>query len=155
MGRASEVVPPQPQEHRLEFVVKKSGIRFINDAMGKNVNTLWFALESLEAPIVLITLGCDEIYKSHENPYTMLRFLVDEKVDKIISIGEHTNKLSLAFRDYVGGIIVVNSVREAVDVAFKFSDSEDTVLFSPLCETTNHYSILGREFKKAVFDLSF
>jgi UDP-N-acetylmuramoylalanine--D-glutamate ligase len=148
MSRANEVQPPQQEEHRQEFVARRGGITFINNALSFSCNTCWYSFETYDN-IVWITTSVDKMDKS----CAFLRPIVFEKVSAIICIGEEANSLHLAFNGLTRCIIVVSTVREALQYAMRFAEDEDTVLLSPLC-ATNHAE-LGQQFKKEVFNLNF
>ncbi|MBS1529938.1 MAG: UDP-N-acetylmuramoyl-L-alanine--D-glutamate ligase [Bacteroidetes bacterium] len=138
-------------EHRLEFVAKISGITFINDSKATNVNSTWYALESVSAPVVLILGGVDK-----GNDYSMLKDLVKHKVKAIVCLGKDNRRIHDAFEDDVEIIVNTFSAQEAVQVAYHLAKKGDTVLLSPACASFDlfkNYEDRGRQFKQAVKEL--
>jgi UDP-N-acetylmuramoylalanine--D-glutamate ligase len=138
-------------EHRLEFVTKVHGIEFINDSKATNVNSTWYALESMSNPVIWIVGGVDK-----GNDYTELRELVREKVKAIICLGKDNEKIHKAFGDIVENIVDTNSAEEAVKRAYYLGKKGDTVLLSPACASFDlfeNYEDRGRKFKTAVRSL--
>lgn len=138
-------------EHRLEFVAKISGISFINDSKATNVNSTWYALESMSSDVVLILGGVDK-----GNDYTMLKELVRQKVRSIVCLGKDNTRIHEAFEDDVDVIVNTNSAAEAVQVAYHLAEKGDTVLLSPACASFDlfkNYEDRGDQFKAAVKEL--
>lgn len=138
-------------EHRMEFVVSIRGVEFINDSKATNVNSTWYALESMRKPTILIMGGVDK-----GNEYEMLRELVKEKVKAIVCLGIDNRKIHEAFQNDVALIINTSSAVEAVKSAFHFANPGDVILLSPACasfDLFNNYEDRGDQFKKAVRDL--
>lgn len=138
-------------EHRLEFVAKVHGIEFINDSKATNVNSTWFALESMEKPTVWIVGGVDK-----GNDYSELTALVKEKVKAIICLGKDNTKIIEAFSPITDQIYEVNSAEEAVAYGYRLATKEETVLLSPACASFDlfeNYEERGKAFKKAVRSL--
>ena len=138
-------------EHRLEFVAKISGISFINDSKATNVNSTWYALESMPADVVLILGGVDK-----GNDYSMLLDLVKQKVKAIVCLGKDNKRIHDAFEDDVEVIVNTSSAREAAQVAFHLAKKGDTVLLSPACASFDlfkNYEDRGKQFKDAVREL--
>ena len=141
----------QNVEHRLEFVAKISGISFINDSKATNVNSTWYALESMTTDVVLILGGVDK-----GNDYNMLRDLVRQKVKAIVCLGKDNRKIHDAFDDDVEIIVNTFSAQEAAQVAYHLAKKGDTVLLSPACASFDlfkNYEDRGRQFKQAVKEL--
>ncbi len=137
--------------HRLEHVACISGIDFVNDSKATNVNSVWYALESFPANIVLILGGVDK-----GNDYQMLKELVKSKVSAIVCIGKDNKRIHEAFEDEVDVIVNTSSMRDAVDVSFHLAKKTDTVLLSPACASFDlfkNYEDRGDQFKKAVLEL--
>ncbi len=135
-------------EHRLEFVNTVHGIDFINDSKATNVNSAWFALESMQKPVIWIMGGVDK-----GNDYDMLRDLVKEKVKAIVCLGKDNKKIHKAFKDIVPAITEVESASAAVEASYKFGKKGDVVLLSPCCASFDlfkNYEDRGRQFKAAV-----
>jgi len=141
----------QNVEHRLEKVSTIRGVDYINDSKATNVNSTWYALESMDKPTVWIAGGVDK-----GNDYEMLKQLVAEKVRILVCMGLDNSKLHEAFGDCVDLIINTSSAQEAVHVASKMAKSGETVLLSPACASFDlfkNYEDRGRQFKAAVKQL--
>jgi len=135
-------------EHRLEKVVDVSGVAYINDSKATNLNSTWYALESIDTPVVLILGGVDK-----GNDYDEIAELVKDKVKGIICLGVDNTKIHEAFEGQVDVIVDTQSMHEAVRYAYKISEKGDTVLLSPACASFDlfeNYEERGREFKTAV-----
>ena len=135
-------------EHRLEFVAKVHGIEFINDSKATNVNSTWFALESMEHPTVWIVGGVDK-----GNDYSELSALVRDKVKAIICLGKDNSKIIEAFQNDVETIVEASTALEAVAFGYRLAKKDETVLLSPACASFDlfeNYEHRGNEFKKAV-----
>lgn len=138
-------------EHRLEFVGKISGISFINDSKATNVNSTWYALESMSSDVVLILGGVDK-----GNDYDMLKELVRQKVKSIVCLGKDNKRIHDAFEDDVDVIVNTQSAAEAAQIAYHLAEKGDTVLLSPACASFDlfkNYEDRGRQFKQAVKEL--
>lgn len=138
-------------EHRLEHVLKVHGIEFINDSKATNVNSTWYALESMPGNLIWIAGGLDK-----GNDYTPLRELVTQKVKAIICLGVDNVKIHEAFQDKMETIVDTKSAEEAVRTAYYLGRKGDTVLLSPACASFDlfeNYEDRGNQFKKAVRDL--
>lgn len=138
----------QNAEHRLEYVGKVHGIEFINDSKATNVNSTWYALESMANPIIWIVGGVDK-----GNDYSMLKELVAQKVKAIVCLGKDNKKIKKAFGDIVEVIVETNSATEAVAKSYSLAKKGDTVLLSPCCASFDlfeNYEDRGRQFKMAV-----
>lgn len=135
-------------EHRLEVVTTVHGIEFINDSKATNVNSTWYALESMTRPVVLILGGVDK-----GNDYSSLVELAREKVKAIVCMGTDNRKIIKAFKGTVPEIIETKSAEEAVQVSYRLGKKGDVVLLSPACASFDlfeNYEDRGRQFKKAV-----
>lgn len=135
-------------EHRLEFVATIKGIEFINDSKATNVNSVWYALESMTRPVILILGGQDK-----GNDYAELTPLVKEKVKAIVCMGVDNTAIHQAFAGVVDTIIDTHSAEEAVATAYALGESGDVVLLSPACASFDlfkNYEDRGRRFKDAV-----
>lgn len=138
-------------EHRLEFVATIRGVDFINDSKATNVNSVWFALESMKTPTVLILGGLDK-----GNDYTEIEGLVSEKVKAIVCMGVDNTPIHKAFDGKVETIVDTQSTNDAVKAAYALSEKGDTVLLSPACASFDlfrNYEERGRQFKEAVRNL--
>lgn len=138
-------------EHRLEFVATIHGVDFINDSKATNVNSAWYALETITTPVVWIVGGTDK-----GNDYNILKDLVKEKVHTIVCLGKDNRKIISAFSTLVPFITEASSAKEAVIKASKASKQGDTVLLSPACASFDlfeNYEDRGNQFKEAVREL--
>jgi UDP-N-acetylmuramoylalanine--D-glutamate ligase len=138
-------------EHRLEFVARIHGIDFINDSKATNVNSAWYALETIDAPVIWIAGGIDK-----GNDYRKLEELVANKVKAIICLGVDNSKIIEKFADKVNAIYETNSAEQAVLTAYTIGKKGDTVLLSPACASFDlfeNYEDRGNKFKQAVRDL--
>jgi len=135
-------------EHRLEPVIKVKDIMFINDSKATNVNSTWYALESMTKDVIWIAGGVDK-----GNDYDELAKLVKRKVKAIVCLGLDNQKLHDAFDGMIPDIIDVKSMRDAVKTAYLLGKDGDTVLLSPACasfDLFNNYEDRGIQFKEAV-----
>lgn len=138
-------------EHRLEFITKVHGIEFINDSKATNVNSTWYALESMTTPVIWIAGGVDK-----GNDYSMLTELVAARVKAIVCLGKENQRIHEAFQGMVEHIIDTQSAAEAVKAAYLLGKKGDSVLLSPACASFDlfeNYEDRGRQFKKAVREL--
>ncbi|HQQ02217.1 MAG TPA: UDP-N-acetylmuramoyl-L-alanine--D-glutamate ligase [Bacteroidales bacterium] len=135
-------------EHRLEFVASVHGIDFINDSKATNVNSTWYALESMKKPVIWIAGGKDK-----GNDFTILTDLVKQKVKAIVCLGLDNSKIHSAFGDLVDIIIDTRSAEQAVEMAYHLGQKGDVVLLSPACASFDlfkNYEERGKKFKQAV-----
>jgi UDP-N-acetylmuramoylalanine--D-glutamate ligase len=135
-------------EHRLELVAKVHGIAFINDSKATNVNSTWYALESINTPIVWVVGGVDK-----GNDYSVLKGMVANKVKAIICLGKDNSKIIEAFKDTVDTIVETNTAQEAVAMGYRLGKKGETVLLSPACASFDlfeNYEDRGQQFKNAV-----
>lgn len=135
-------------EHRLEFVASVNGIEFINDSKATNVNSTWYALESMQKPVVWICGGQDK-----GNNYDELTDLAKEKVKAIVCLGADNKKIIKAFKDVVEVIIETKTASEAVAASYKLAKKGEVVLLSPACASFDlfqNYEDRGMQFKAAV-----
>lgn len=138
-------------EHRLEFVATVRGVDFINDSKATNVNSVWFALESMKQPVVLILGGLDK-----GNDYSEIMELVQEKVKAIVCMGVDNAPIHVAFDGVVSDIVDTQSADDAVKAAYSLAEKGDAVLLSPACASFDlfkNYEDRGRQFKAAVKSL--
>ncbi len=138
-------------EHRLERFLKVHGIEFINDSKATNVNSTWYALETISKPIVWIAGGIDK-----GNDYSMIMPLVQEKVKAIVCLGKDNRKLHAAFGGILKNIVDTSSMEEAVKASYYLARNGDTVLLSPACASFDlfeNYEDRGKQFKKEVRNL--
>lgn len=138
-------------EHRMETVATIKNVEFINDSKATNINSTWFALESMEKPVILILGGVDK-----GNDYSLLRDLVKEKVKAIVCMGIEHRKIHEAFGDIVPLMVNTDNAKDAVQSAFHFANKGDVVLLSPACASFDlfkNYEDRGNQFKQAVKEL--
>jgi UDP-N-acetylmuramoylalanine--D-glutamate ligase len=138
-------------EHRMEPAGLVRGVEFINDSKATNVNSTWFALESMTKPVILILGGVDK-----GNDYTLIEDLVKEKVKAIVCLGTDNTKIHRAFGNMVEVMVNTSSAEEAVKSAFHLSSKGDVVLLSPACasfDLFSNYEERGKKFKDAVKEL--
>lgn len=138
-------------EHRMEHVATVRGVEFINDSKATNVNSTWFALESMRKKVVLILGGIDK-----GNDYSLIEELVAEKVKAIVCLGVDNRKIHEAFKKFVGTIVDTQSARDAVRTAFGLAMKGEVVLLSPACASFDlfkNYGERGKKFKEAVKEL--
>ncbi|MBA3665246.1 MAG: UDP-N-acetylmuramoyl-L-alanine--D-glutamate ligase [Bacteroidetes bacterium] len=138
-------------EHRLEFVASINGIEFINDSKATNINSTWYALESMQKPVVWICGGQDK-----GNDYNELSELVKAKVKAIICLGKDNQKIVEAFKGLVDVIVETDNASDAVAASYKIGKKGDVVLLSPACASFDlfqNYEDRGMQFKGAVRSL--
>jgi UDP-N-acetylmuramoylalanine--D-glutamate ligase len=126
-------------------------VRFINDSKATNVNSCWYALESMETPVILILGGTDK-----GNDYTEIEQLVTEKVRALVFLGVDNSKLHRFFDGKVANIVDAHSMPEAVEQAYSLAISGDAVLLSPCCASFDlfeNYEDRGNQFKECVRNL--
>ncbi len=138
-------------EHRLERFLKVHGIEFINDSKATNINSTWYALESMNQPTVWIVGGIDK-----GNDYSQLTELVKKKVKAIVCLGVDNSKILEAFRHIGIDMVETQSMEDAVRSAYYLAKNGDTVLLSPACASFDlfeNYEDRGYQFKNAVKEL--
>jgi UDP-N-acetylmuramoylalanine--D-glutamate ligase len=126
-------------------------VEFINDSKATNVNAAWYALESMNAPVIWIAGGIDK-----GNNYESLKPLVKEKVKMMICLGKDNEKLKMAFADEVNKIIETTSMKDAVTIAASYASDGFVVLLAPACASFDlflNFEDRGRQFKNAVLSL--
>lgn len=141
----------QGVEHRLEHVLKVHKIDFINDSKATNINSTWYALESMHQPTIWIVGGKDK-----GNDYTTLLPLVRQKVKAIICLGVDNTPIHKVFDGVIKDIIDTQSMEQAVKSAYFMGEEGDVVLLSPCCASFDlfeNYEDRGRQFKAAVRNL--
>ena len=137
--------------HRLQYVATVKGVRYINDSKATNVNSCWYALESMKTPTVLILGGTDK-----GNDYTEIDSLVHEKCHTLIFMGKDNSKLVSHFQDSGIPFISVNTLEAAIENAYQVAQPGDTVLLSPCCASFDlfkNYEDRGEQFMQAVRQL--
>lgn len=138
----------QNVEHRLEHVAQVNGVDFINDSKATNVNSAWYALESMDKPVIWVAGGVDK-----GNDYASLLPLVKSKVKALVCLGKDNEKLHKAFGGLVKDVVDADSAEQAVLAAYALSEPGDVVLLSPACASFDlfvNYEERGRRFKAAV-----
>jgi UDP-N-acetylmuramoylalanine--D-glutamate ligase len=141
----------QNVEHRLEHVATIHEIEFVNDSKATNINSTWYALESMTADVVWIVGGVDK-----GNDYSELKSLVREKVKAIVCLGLDNSKIHQTFVDDVEMIIDTRSIEDAVNAAYILANNGDVVLLSPACASFDlfeNYEDRGNQFKAKVNSL--
>jgi len=141
----------QGVEHRLERVLKINNVMYVNDSKATNVNATFYALDSMTSSTVWIVGGVDK-----GNDYTQLLPLVNEKVKAIICLGVDNEKIVQQFGNCVDVMVETDSMRGAVQLAYRLAGRGDTVLLSPACASFDlfeNYEDRGRQFKEAVRNL--
>lgn len=138
-------------EHRLQSLGEVQKIEFINDSKATNVNSTWYALESIQKPLIWIVGGVDK-----GNDYTELVEMVSTKVKAIVCLGLDNRKLHEAFARHVDLMVNCRSMPEAVRMAYHLGDAGDAVLLSPACASFDlfeSYEDRGNRFKQAFLSL--
>ncbi len=134
--------------HRMEIVRDVDGVRYINDSKATNVNALWYALESINNPIVLIAGGRDK-----GNDYSAISALVEQKVDAVVSYGEEGAALARELGKHTRHAHVVPTLEDAMKVARPLARPGTAVLLSPACSSLDQfesYAHRGNAFKRIV-----
>jgi UDP-N-acetylmuramoylalanine--D-glutamate ligase len=135
-------------EHRLEFIASINGVEFINDSKATNINSAWYALESMQKPVVWICGGQDK-----GNDYNEILDLVKHKVKAIVCMGKNNKKIISAFKDVIDLIVETDNAADAVAASYKIAKKGDAVLLSPACASFDlfeNYEDRGLQFKAAV-----
>lgn len=138
-------------EHRLEFVATVRGVDFVNDSKATNVNSVWYALESMTKPTILILGGQDK-----GNDYNEIAELVKEKVKAIVCMGMDNAPIHAAFDSMIETVVDTQSAKDAVNAAYALAEKGDVVLLSPACASFDlfaNYEDRGEQFKDAVHGL--
>ena len=138
-------------DHRLEEVKVVDGVTYVNDSKATNVNSVFFALDTIKTPIVWIVGGQDK-----GNDYQSLMPYVQEKVKAIVCLGVDNTPLLRSFASVMPNLVETRSMEEAVRLAKHFAASGDTVLLSPACasfDLFDNYEHRGNMFKEAVAKL--
>lgn len=135
-------------EHRLEKVGEKNGVLYINDSKATNVDSVWYALEGMDRPVIWIAGGTDK-----GNDYEPLAELAKNKVKTLICMGVDNTKLLKYFDGLIPEIISTDSICNAVITASSLAKSGDVVLLSPACASFDlfkNYEDRGNQFKEQV-----
>ena len=134
--------------HRLQYVATVRGVRWINDSKATNVNSCWYALESMTTPTVLILGGKDK-----GNDYSEIDELVKAKCHTLVFMGLHNEKLHEHFDGFGLNIIDTDNLHDAIQGAYNAAHEGDTVLLSPCCASFDlfkSYEDRGEQFMAAV-----
>ncbi len=137
--------------HRLEMVATVKGVEYINDSKATNVDSVFYALQAMEKPVIWIAGGTDK-----GNDYGPIENLVRQKVKALICLGVDNSKLQSVFSPMLKNIEEVKSAKEAVERASIYAESGDVVLLSPACASFDlfkNYEDRGEQFKEAVFEM--
>ena len=137
-------------EHRLEHFLSVRGVEFVNDSKATNVNSVWYALESIKTKVILILGGIDK-----GNDYSELFSLVKQKVKAIVALGVNNKPIHDAF-DSMVEVIDTQSMENCVKTCYLLADKGDTVLLSPACASFDLFTCYedrGEKFKEAVRNL--
>lgn len=138
-------------EHRMETVANIHGIEFVNDSQSCSVHSAWFAMESMQKPVIWIAGGHDRLLD-----YTQLTSLVSKKVKAIISLGEENRRMHKAFDKTEIPVVTAADMNEAVDLAYYMGKTGDAVLLSPGCPGNDRFEPFeerGNKFRTAVKNL--
>lgn len=138
-------------DHRLQYVATVKGVRYVNDSKATNVNSCWYALESMTTPTVLILGGTDK-----GNDYSEIDELVKEKCHTLIFMGKDNSKLIQHFEAQGIKYISTHNLADAVSAAYQSANEGDTVLLSPCCASFDlfkNYEDRGEQFMNAVRNL--
>lgn len=138
-------------EHRLEHVSVVRGVEFINDSKATNVNSAWYALETIKKPIIWVVGGVDK-----GNDYESLLNLVKQKVKALVCLGTDNSRVIRAFQYIVPSVVETNNMADAVKAAYFLGEPGDAVLLSPACASFDlfeNFEDRGKQFKQAVYDL--
>ena len=138
-------------DHRLQYVATVNGVRYINDSKATNVNSCWYALESMTTPTILILGGTDK-----GNDYSEIDSLVLEKCHMLIFMGKDNDKLIQHFGPLGVNYISTDNLSDAVEAAYQQANPGDTVLLSPCCASFDlfkNYEDRGTQFMNAVRNL--
>ncbi len=133
--------------HRMEKVRVHNDVIFINDAKAENTNATYFAMQSIRKPIIWLVGGDDA-----QTDYWDLMSLVRQKVDAIIMIGSHNDKINFTFSPVISEMYEAATMEEAVKLAYKLSKPKSTILLSPAAKADNLYADYedrGNQFIKA------
>ena len=137
--------------HRLEEVATVRGITFVNDSKATNVNASWYALETMNRPVIWIAGG-----QENGNDYSILRDTVRQKVKTLICIGASNERIINCLQQDIGIIAEAPDMQTAVKAAYSIGQPGDVVLLSPACasfDSFDNYADRGEQFKKSVHDL--
>ena len=137
--------------HRLEYVATVRGVDYIDDAKASNLNSTWFALESMTRPVVWIAGG-----QGKDVDWASMRDLVARKTRHLVCVGADNRALKEAYGDLFPDMVEADSMMTAVQAAYLLASEGDVVLLSPACPSFDlfeSYQDKGFQFKKAVCEL--
>ncbi|MCS6822126.1 MAG: UDP-N-acetylmuramoyl-L-alanine--D-glutamate ligase [Microscillaceae bacterium] len=140
--------------HRLEKVAEINGVAYINDSKATNVDSVFYALDSIKTTypnIIWIAGGIDK-----GNDYTQIESLVIQKVKLLISLGKDNQLLKDFFAQKVPQIIHTESIEQCISIAQQYVQPGDIVLLSPACASFDlfqNYEDRGNQFKAQVLNL--
>ena len=138
-------------EHRLEFVKNIGGVSYYNDSKATNLDSVKVALDSFDNKIYLLMGGQDK-----EGNFLDLAPYLKNKVKKIITFGQASDKVSKALRDAVR-LKKVKDLKDAVELSHMNAVPGDIVLLSPGCASFDQFANFeerGFEFKKLVKEIA-
>nr|WP_317167212.1 UDP-N-acetylmuramoyl-L-alanine--D-glutamate ligase [Blattabacterium cuenoti] len=142
-----------PIEHRMEKILNINGVQFINDSKATNVNAVFYALKSINGPVIWIAGGKDK-----GNDYVELIPMVQKKVKAIICLGKNNEKIINFFKNIIDIILETKDIQKAVYMAYILSSHGDKILLSPSCSSFDlfkNYEDRGNKFKKEVIKLLY
>ena len=137
-----------PVEHRLEPVLEKEGVLWINDSKATNVDSVYYALESMTRPVVWIAGGTDK-----GNDYEPLKAFARTKVRTLVCMGLDNEKLVREFTGVVPEVVSTASLDAAMEACKRAARPGDAVLLSPACASFDlfkNYENRGELFKEWV-----
>jgi len=137
--------------HRLEFVAEIKGVKFINDSKATNIDSVTYAIDSYEEPLIWIAGGKDK-----GNDYSTLDHLIKEHVKALVCLGADNTKLINFYKEKLDTVIDTHDVNDAVLQSFNLGKPGDVVLLSPACASFDlfkNYEDRGEKFKAAVLEL--
>lgn len=137
--------------HRLEKVGEVKGVEYVNDSKATNVDSVWYALDSMNKPVIWIAGGVDK-----GNDYTLLNDLVENKVKSLICLGKDNTPLHKAFDGKLDSVLDAGSMHEAIEKAFQIAQNGEVVLLSPACASFDlfkNYMDRGDQFKACISEL--
>ncbi|WP_299281391.1 UDP-N-acetylmuramoyl-L-alanine--D-glutamate ligase [uncultured Porphyromonas sp.] len=138
--------------HRLEYIASVDGVDYINDSKATNINSTWYALESMRKPTILILGGTDK-----GNDYNDLMDLVKEKVVGMIYLTTDSAKLHRSFDSVIPRHEEVTSMRDAIATAHQMAKAGETVLLSPACASFDLFTCYedrGDQFRAEVLAIA-
>jgi UDP-N-acetylmuramoylalanine--D-glutamate ligase len=148
---AQSVITTKGLAHRFESIATIRGVHFINDSKATNINSTWYALETMKTPTILILGGVDK-----GNSYERIFDLVKEKVKGIICLGKDNKKIIDALQSKTGFILETTKIDDCVRLAFSKAEKGDTVLLAPACSSFDlfkNFEDRGAAFRQAVMNL--